>query len=198
MVEARPKVVFIEQCALLCVPCLSIYRHFAQAHVHLWGRRSCGWPAGSILACINCSLQCHTGGEWIYEVSQRWVVEFTLATCGVAQCFCLSSAARWGGTDVLPILCGRNGLFCSALLHKGARKWRVLSCLECNSTHATSASMECCGVLGVDSLMAMKKGNWSCSEADSSVHSDCMNTTIFSYGFCAAFATLPATACDRL
>ena len=94
MVEARPKVVFIEQCALLCVPCLSIYRHFAQAHVHLWGRRSCGWPAGSILACINCSLQCHTGGEWIYEVSQRWVVEFTIATCGVAQCFCLSSAAR--------------------------------------------------------------------------------------------------------
>ena len=58
--------------------------------------------------------------------------------------------------------------------------------------------MECCGVLGVDSLVAMKKGNWSSSEADFCVHSDCMSTTTFSCGFRVAFATLPASAFDRL
>ena len=70
------KVAYIEQCAILCVPCLSICRRFEQAREHLWRRRSCTQVVGSTLVCMTCSLQCHTGGVWIKEVSQRWIVDF--------------------------------------------------------------------------------------------------------------------------
>ena len=97
------KVAYIEQCAILCVPCLSIYRRFEQAREHLWRRRSCTRPAGSILACTSCSLQFHTDGGWIHSLSQRWIVDFAqrvlavlrnafgsrVRPCGAARMSCL-------------------------------------------------------------------------------------------------------------